>query len=99
MMSGFAGTSPKPRPLCALCFSPGNAAKPGSDIAIFAERSRTCPCGKKCFLCHVVRVGIVSQKPAQKCPDCLLMPIDEDIERRFGAAANGGDEGAVIIAD
>ena len=56
-----------------------------------------CPCGEKRFLCHVVRVRIIPQEAPQERPDRLLMPIDEDVERRFRSATNGGDECAVVI--
>lgn len=56
-----------------------------------------CPCGEKRFLCHVIRVGIVSQEPSQERSDRLLMPIDEDVERRLGPTTNSGDERAVVI--
>jgi hypothetical protein len=56
-----------------------------------------CPCGEERFLCHVVRVRIVSQEPAQERSDRLLMPIDEEVERWLGSTTNSGDERAVVI--
>jgi hypothetical protein len=56
------------------------------------------PCGEKGFLCHIVCIRVIPQEAPKERPDRLLMPIDEDVERRLGSTTNGGDECVVVIA-
>src|SRR5690349_8427428 len=98
MMLSVARAPSDPRPLRALCLSPGDGAQPRSDARIGAKRSRVRPRSEECFLRHVVGIGLVCHQPAEECPNRLLMSIEERVEREFRSVANRRDECDVVVA-